>query len=318
MKTIKPFIDLGFHTVPLQGQLKRLEDGAKTTPIFTKGWRTHFQENFNEEATLLGGAITGSISGIIAIDCDNDHTTDIFTALDPTHAFSFISRGKGKRGTTLIYKYTPELATTFQINNDELALDFYSDNGFIYLPTDKNETKEKWLQNSLEEMPSIPEIPPTSLALLKQLLVSTHKPMHDTENRPMPVVSANYLAPQVTQFLTKKAFIPGLFRIITPKDFRELEQYAKHGYLHPDNVPLGRGSEYLSKISAILGRDSSIDQDMYTQTIYAINDLWADPMPRKRLDDTIMNPIISGTASINGEPIWRYDQHWHTHGLVIS
>ena len=33
MKTIQPFIDLGFYTVPLIGQLKRLENGDKIIKV---------------------------------------------------------------------------------------------------------------------------------------------------------------------------------------------------------------------------------------------------------------------------------------------
>jgi hypothetical protein len=325
MKTIKPFIDLGFHTVPLEGKLKRLENGEKNTPIFTKGWKQHFQENYNEKATALGGTITGAISGIIAIDCDNTNTTAIFTALDPGNKFAFESLGKldkktgePKDGITLIYRYSDALANSFGINNGDLALDFYSDNGFVYLPTDANSTKVRWAEETFEELPKIKEAPPQVIALLKQLYVSTHKPVDSPNTKPAPVTSANYLNPQIQQLVTKKEFIPGLFRIITPKDFRDLEQYVKYGYLHPKNIPEGRGSEYLSKISAILGRDSSIDTEIYSKAIYAINDLWDDPIPRKRLDTTIINPMVSGNASIDGESIWHYDQYWHTHGLIVS
>ena len=80
---MKKFIELGWHTVPLRGELKRLEDGTKTIPDFKKGWRQTYSSTFNKKVTLIGGAITGKISNIIAVDCDNEVTWHLFRALDP-------------------------------------------------------------------------------------------------------------------------------------------------------------------------------------------------------------------------------------------
>jgi len=33
-----PFIELGWHTISLGGELKRLPNGKKTIPIFGKDW----------------------------------------------------------------------------------------------------------------------------------------------------------------------------------------------------------------------------------------------------------------------------------------
>src|SRR5574343_251005 len=105
MKTIQPFIDLGFYTVPLQGKLERLEDGSKTVPQFQKNWRSYYQTHFNENATELGGVITGAVSNIIAIDCDDQLTYDLFRSLDMSNEFLFVSKGKPSGGGTIIYKY---------------------------------------------------------------------------------------------------------------------------------------------------------------------------------------------------------------------
>ena len=39
MKSIEPYMKLGWHTVPLKGKLERLADGKKTIPKFEEGWR---------------------------------------------------------------------------------------------------------------------------------------------------------------------------------------------------------------------------------------------------------------------------------------
>ena len=59
MKSIQPFIDLGWHTVPLKGQLKRLEDGDKTTPQFEKGWKDKYMSKALDDY-LFGNISLGS------------------------------------------------------------------------------------------------------------------------------------------------------------------------------------------------------------------------------------------------------------------
>ena len=48
--SIQPYIDLGWHTVPLQGKLERLPDGKKTIPVFEPKWRDRYQEEFNKKS----------------------------------------------------------------------------------------------------------------------------------------------------------------------------------------------------------------------------------------------------------------------------
>ncbi len=317
MKSIQPFIDLGFHTVPLKGKLERLEDGTKTTPIYRKNWKTHYQTNFNEEASALGGTLTGSISNIIAIDCDDQVTYDLFRTLDLNNAFHFVSKGKPKGGGTIIYKY-PEGTTleSFSIQSDLMHLDFYSDNGFVYLPTEANRSKHVWLD---EELPALCTLPKTVETLLLSLQYQyTLSKGQVKESSTAIVIRANYLAPQIELMVSQKKFIPSLFRIITPKDFRDLPQYIKHGYLHPEEVPEGRGSEYLTKVSAIFGADPSVSHELYLSAMMFINNMWSFPVQNKRFESTILEPMVNGRSSIDGDPIWTYDEHWKEHGLAFS
>ena len=94
IKNIKPFIDLKWHTVPLNGELKKTSNGKKNLPIFKEQWKDKYTKEFNTKITPLGGALTGSMSDIIAIDCDNTITYNMFRALDPKYRFHFISKGK--------------------------------------------------------------------------------------------------------------------------------------------------------------------------------------------------------------------------------
>ena len=321
MQTIQPFIELGFHTVPLKGELKRKKDGSKTIPKFDQNWRNKYQETFNEEPSALGGAITGAISGFVAIDCDSTATYNLFASLDAENFFHFISRGKKSGGGTIIYKYPGsdvESIPSFSIQNDLIKLDFYSDNGFVYLPTDANTTKKKWDVDTFDELPKLMGMPPEVYSLLsvlyRQYKESKERPATNNQVVKTPQL-ANYLAPAVELMLEKEEFSPTLFRIITPKDFRDLPQYVKHGYLHPKNVPEGRGSEYLSKVSAILGKDASIDKALYQKAMKFINNLWEEPIPQNRLMSTIITPMVKETVTINGDTVWTYDEHWKTKGF---
>lgn len=311
MENIKPFIDLGWHTVPLKGVLKRLEDGTKTIPSFEDNWRNKYQQECNSKVTKLGGAITGKVSGIIAIDCDNENTYQLFKSLDPDYKFHFVSKGKGKLAGTIIYKFDEELPYTFSIQTGNFALDIYSNNGFIYLATDNNQTKEHFELCELKEMP----------VTVKSLLLQLHELKNKAPaipNTSRAVISSNTcLAPLVNQMVETKKYLPTLFRVITPKDFRSCEDYAKNGHLHPNQIPEGRGSEYLSKIAAILGTDISIDIDLFVSALNFINSLWDNPIEQNRLDKTIIDPIISGRSNINGVTIWRYDEEWDRHRLVL-
>lgn len=44
-------------------------------------------------------------------------------------------------------------------------------------------------------------------------------------------------------------------------------------------------------VSAILGADLSIDEEMYVNAMSQINGLFADPMDQKRLNATILTPM---------------------------
>lgn len=309
---MQEYIDLGWHTVPLGGVLERLEDGSKTVPQFEKGWQVKYQGYFNKNATPLGGTMTGEVSGIIAIDCDNENTWKLFRALDPSYEFIFLSKGKGFSAGTIIYAYDKELSEGFQVHNGDMDLDFYSDRGFIYLATKANKTKA----TLTAPLPEIRPAPPAVKMLLKQIQLSTQKAA------PREVSSGNLLTarcvyPTLKQFIDKGDFMPGLFRIITPRDFRTLPDYVKQGYLHPNQVPDGRGSEYLSKISAILGSDISVDKEAYVSAIQAINALFDSPMDPTRLHRTIMDPMLEENAAVDGKIIWQYDENWSKHRVIL-
>lgn len=308
------FINAGWYTVPLKGELKRLESGKKSLPIFETEWRKKYSEQFNKERVKLGGVITGALSGIIAIDCDNQLTYDLFKTFDPDYKFHFISKGKEHGGGTIIYSYTSEIGN-FKLNTPEIQLDFYADDGFVYLPLEENYTKESWI--GITELPQLKEAPSAILALLKTFKSKVPDNTPRKDNSVKHTIS-NRLAPMIDKFLQAKKYDPMLFKVLTPYSFRDLPSYVTKGHLHPNDVPKGRGSEYLSKVSAILGSDISINIEMYTNTMLLINSFWDDPMERGKLMSTIINPMIEERSMINGNVIWQYDPYWEKMGFIAT
>lgn len=307
------FIDAKWHTVPLKGELKRTESGKKTEPVFEKDYRDKYTKVFNTKGTLVAGAITGKVSNIVAVDCDNQDTYDIFKSLDPDYAFHFVSKGKPSGGGTIIYTYEDDVGT-FKLADGDINLDFYSDGGFIYLPTEGNKTKESW--EGVTELPEIKAMPSAIKALLKSL--KKKMPTLASDTKPKTAIISNRLGPMVETFVLNGKYSPALFKVLTPHSFRDMQEYVTKGHLHPNDVPDGRGSEYLSKISAILGADISISIELYTNAMMLINSLWDSPMERGKLLATIVNPMIEGKAAIDGNPIWQYDEHWQLMGLVAT
>ena len=308
------FINAKWYTVPLKGELKRLEGGKKTLPIFDKNWRQLYSEEFNTKQAKVAGAITGKLSGIMAIDCDNQITYDLFRSLDPSNDFLFISKGKKEGGGTIIYSYDDAVGG-FSINTDTIALDFYSDEGFIYLPTEDNSTKETW--EGTTALPELKPIPAQVLAVLKTFKLKTPSAVvAKTEGIKHSI--SNRLAPMLLNFIAKKKYDPILFKVITPYSFRDLPSYVTKGHLHPNDVPLGRGSEYMSKISAVLGADISVNIELYTQTMLLINSMWDDPIEKSKFTATILNPMVEGQANVDGQVIWQYDPHWEDMGFIAT
>jgi hypothetical protein len=312
MKSIQPYIDAGWHTVPLAGTLARNADGSKTVPQFEKDWKSKYSKHFNTNATVLGGAITGQVSNIVAVDCDDQYTLDMFKALDPGYDHIYESLGKPSGGGTIIYSWADHIPSSFALHSPLLQLDFYNNDGFIYLPTAANTTKV-----TPAELLPVKPMP----VLVERLVANLHEQYalskgQRTQLAAVTPTVTRYQRAIVEQLVTRKTMDKAQ-AALTPKDFRTLPAYKEKGWLHPNEVPDGRGSEYLSKVSAILGADPSIDEDLYADAIMVINAMWSSPLPASRLAATIIQPMITGAATIGGAPIWQYDQEWENKGFTF-
>lgn len=316
MKTLELFIKAKWHTVPLKGKLERMGDGKKTLPVFEKDWRKKYTAEFNEEVTEVAGAITGIVSGIVAVDCDNEATYELFKAFDPDYSFHFISKGKATGGGTIIYAYDSEVGS-FKLANDEIKLDFFSDDGFVYLPTEGNKTKESW--SDIKKLPELKPMPAGVKMMLKALKSKTISTGVVKDNERKHNIS-NRLAPLLENFVAKKKYDPILFKVLTPYSFRDLPAYVTKGHLHPNDIPKGRGSEYLMKLSAILGADISVNSELYTNSMMLVFGMGErfKHWDKARLMATVINPMLEERSMVDGQVIWQYDPHWEQMGFIAT
>lgn len=309
LTNIGPFIDKGWHTVPFNCQsITRNGKSKKFTP--PKNW-DKFKDEFNESPTLVGAAITGEKSNISVLDCDSTSITQLVLAFLPSD-YKGITKSIGKvdkegnpiESASVFFKYSPLYPPT--LNQGPMGLEWFNGGSarMVFLPTLNNRTKEPW-----DTIPELIECPRPILDLIEALaqpqpktqVMVHYEPQHSTN-----------LAPLLVQELEFKRLDQTLFTIITPKSFKHLSTT-----MLPQDVPSGSGSSWLNKVSAILGSDASVSDELYEKFIRYLNSLRPSPANEKELTQTIINPMVSGTAQINNEPIWRYNPHWEKDRLTV-
>lgn len=293
--------------------------------------------------TALGGVICGRLTDlkpgeveIIALDCDNQAAWDICCAMHPTYSFKF--KSIGKPGGTFLYLLPDVLANTDQYSiNTELKLEYMarragSANAMVYLPTEANETKETIDIKAKLEYPPV-QVCNLLLALKPGKSIAMPKASLDKLSANLP-----FNAPLVKQYVqdTKQAgeaqdpaatygllsspIATKVYSIFTPRKFRTCKDYQEQKVLNPNATSLltcGSWSEYIVGVSAIAGSDPSISVELYTEFIQAITAQTEDPMPNKRLLAEVIQPMVTQSASIDGLPIWRFNEKWDKESHTI-
>lgn len=286
-----------WFTVPLEGTLTRDATGKKSTPVFPANWRKVYSQTKNTGGGLLG-LLTGKINNLIVVDCDNLPAVQMMEALDPNSKWKFVSAGK--IGCSWVYAIDSDSDTSSFSVSDTVAIDFLGEGRMCYLPSKFNKTKI-WAETT--------EYP-------EKMPLAVHTFLNSIRNKAIKptVVSTEThlkLAGIISKFISSGGeYNKTLFKIITPKDFRGENEYIVTGSLHPKNVPEGRGSEYLSKVSAILGADESISVDMYFKAMNNINSMKVRPKPEKEFMLEVLNYMVTGKAKIGDTPIWKYTPTW--------
>ena len=319
---ISQFIAAGWHTIPHTSPniVRDPSTGQKKFGL-PKGW-DRYKEEFNEVTTAVGSVIPGPESNLIVVDCDSTETTELFEQLlpsykavtygiDKTKNIKTIVEGKETivkqeiRSSNWFFYYTPNIPV---IHNGLFSLEVFSGEGDIqqvFLPTKGNTTKTTW-----EELPPMQEMPESILTLLSVWKKASSAPSPIARNNTNASQGQHtfQLAPLVEKQLVRDAPLPELFSIITPSQFRD-NVYKRQGYLHPNDIPDGKGNEYMISVSAMLGSDESISKDLFARIMHYINDLWDNPYSEREISKRIER-MTSGEARKNGALIWRYDSQW--------
>jgi len=315
MQNIQQFIDVGYHTVPLLGaNITRSESGTSKKIGYPNSWQK-YKEDFNEVASTIGAVIPGKQSNLIVIDCDSTETTELFEALLP--AYKAVAYGVGKmtivkdgevsepiRSSNWFFKYSPNIPV---IHNGYKHLEVFSGDGDtqnILLPTQGNKTKTPWI--NIPETTHIPQALITLIAVWAKASKTTPAPSQ-SHNQYSPQHSFN-LAPMCEKQLVRPDTLDHkLFAIITPKSFRN-SLYRSKGYLHPNDIEVGQGNDYISRLSAILASDKSINPHLYEAMMNFVNDQWEYPLSSTKLQKYISH-MLTG-ANKEGKNFWVYDEHW--------
>jgi len=318
---IQPFIDLDYHTVPLNGKgITRDSKGKKHGYSFASNWQRTHTEELNELSTPIGGLLPIEI---VAIDCDDEATYRMFKAIDPTNVAFMDSIGKqDKDGNviecgTILYKRSDLSPASFRGTGD-LAIDYFCGSGMVFLPTKANKTKTTWLEdtdgnlhNHLEQRVEFKELPLQVVDLLN-LVKQQPEPPKTVATTGIAQRGKGFLAKVLENMdLTKGDYYPLITKILTPKEYRNAK-YAKQQHLHPNDLSEGAsGHMYLFKIATILASDNTVDKDLFRDVLNYLNDLWDDPYSSTKLEKTIIAPIISGRQlNPQGEPYFEYDENW--------
>ncbi len=314
-----PFINLGYHTVPLLGKhIKRNELGKKYGYSFTSNWQETHSKTLNEFPSPIGGLLT---SQLVAIDCDCETSYRLFRQLDPDYQAYFDSIGKlDSDGNlincgTILYQHSPDLPPSKKLKG-ELDIDWFNSTGMVFLPTASNETKTPWqtddngkLFNHKGEPVTFSPMPP----LVKQVLeLALHTPKDIVEVHRYSS-SKGYLALQAEQFHLKHGeYEPAVTRILTPKEAKQSKLFKQQGHLHPQEATniMGR-HDYLFKIFCTLAGDNTVDRTMALDIIMYINSLLSPPRSAQQMHSEIIDGIISGRQKNQaGDSYWVYDEHW--------
>lgn len=327
MNSIQAFIDLGYHTVPLNGKhITRDEKGNKKGFSFPTNWQDTHSKHLNELATPVGGLLTGK-GGLVAIDCDNEASWELFRSLDPTYTAYMESVGKKDKeghdviGGTILYLYSDNLPSSKKIKG-EYDLDWFNGTGCVFLPTVANETKTAWIEeedgdyllyNHLREPIEFKPMPSIVKNVLELIVNKPKAEEKSVANTAYATRSKGFLGKVLQQYdfrqLEKEGdYEPAITRLLTPREYRS-DLYHKQGHLHPNDVPARH--DYQFKIMCTLAGDNTVDADLAREAIYYLNSLWDKPRSAKQMEAEIIGGIISGRQkNSNGEPYWVYDENW--------
>lgn len=291
----------------------------------------------------LGGVICGKLDNLeedeielIALDCDSKQSWDLFDNINPDYKCKTLS--VGKEGGTIFYKLTEELEEVKQYSIKNTGFDFElmtkrasGVNSMVFLPTVANKTKEPMSEDDINAITP----PPLQVIAILRILEPKKELVQLTEtgkdNTLLPYnqalvdyfvtnSKANAINNAMFGHVEVNAKVQKIYKTFTPRAFRGAPHYKREKWLHPNSNELlefGSWSTYIVGLSAIAGADSSINAELYTDFIQAVNAQIDNPMDSKRLLAEIIVPMVSSKSKINGQPIWKYNRLWDSESFSI-
>lgn len=312
-----------FKTIAIPGSrmtrdpetLKKLIDGK---PAQITSWK------HTDKDTPLMLVDTGS-SNIVGVDFDDEQYFNQALEIDPN--CSYIAKGLGKGGGHFIYNTNNLSYLSTHITNPNgcniPGLDLQMGKKLLYLATPANETKELLTP----QLNSYEELTPMPLAMQAYVvsIYQAHKISTTLPGTAAPTQEAH--SDSKLHFIVKEAienpssYHHKFFSIVTTKRYKgimaEAPKHPQYPWI-PDNLPLDEsGNAYMVSIATILGRDPSIDGDLFLKAMLYTNSLFSEPMPESRIQD-IVNYITSGHSKIGGAAVWQYNPDWNKVGMIYT
>jgi len=346
------YLGMGLRAVPLlahkmarasDGKTKAFfnRDGTPSLSVLPKNWLADYGDGrkCTSPAPLMGvmcGPLNDKQPGeaeLLVLDCDAETPWDMFRAMDPT--YNFHTRSVGKAGGTIFYLLPLELAEVRKVAIKEgtLELDIMLQQSsgrpsMVYLPTPANGTKVGVPATANLSLP-----PSSVVDLVKALAKAAMAPSSSpnsigsssryTNNATLVQGFVELVKQDNTYIKLDMGALPDdgqvvkkIFKVFTPKTFRS-DVYVDQGWLHPNDPSIEGLSSFFTSVSAIAGSDASISPELYVDFMACLNAQVDEPIESSRFLTTIVNPMVSGKASINGEAIWQYNEHWDKKTLSI-
>jgi len=327
------------NTLPLKGSImSRNPEGQKTIDggqdVILPKWRDIENQHYTpaSEATtapLLAAVIDKNLVFIDfdveawfqeALDICNKHETPAYIAIS--------DKGDGhigyKLGDNVVRQtLTLELDEELTAGHYTKALDKLFGNGLkgkidiqygakklIYLASSGNHTKTL-ISAELNNIDQFTDMPREMIYYIQSLLYT-----YGTKTRTLVEYKSDEMGlyGDLTEaFVDGDNFDKKFFETVTPHKWRDKVKPD----LHPSNLT-EKPHDYLYAFATKLGSDASVNEEVFTKAINKINSLC---IPSKNSMDVmaqIITPITSGSARIEDEPIWKYNENWKTATLTVT
>jgi hypothetical protein len=311
-----------FKVIPVQGQQltrdpqtgKKLVDGR---PFQVNSW-----DHSPVDTPIM--LVDAGSSNVVGVDFDTDHYFNLAIRIDPS--CPYIAKGVGKGGGHFIYNSSNLDYIKEHIDNPNgyniPGLDLQMGRKLLLLATPANQTKEL-LTPELSSYDELTAMPLAMQALLVSIYQSHQLSLVATTSKSEPGIHAD----SKLHYIVKEAledtsvYHHKLFSVITTKRYKGImganTKHPAYPYI-PDNLPHDEsGNQYLVSVATILGRDPSIDVDMFTATMHYVNSLFSEPYPTDKLNN-IISYITSGKSKIDGKAVWQYNPDWNKLGMIYT